>query len=99
MNVLLLLLFLFMAATAAVLLVGVTGFALGGRFNERWGNKLMQARVVLRNLLTVAAYTVKPHGGRRTPNRDARLLALRDAMLGRGGKMGPDVRKVCQSNR
>jgi len=53
----------------------------------------LQARVVLRNLLTVAAYTAKPHGGQRTSNRDARLRALRDAMLGRWGKVGPDVAK------
>lgn len=45
----------------------------------------LQARVVLRNLLTIAAYTAKPHGGRRIPNRDARLLALRDALLKRSG--------------
>jgi len=43
-----------------------------------------------RNLLTVAAYTLKPHGGQRLPNRNARLLALRDAALGRWGQMGAD---------
>ncbi len=58
----------------------------------------LQTRVVLRNLLTIAAYTAKPHGGLRIPNRDARLLALRDAALGRWGKMGPDVEKVCYEN-
>jgi GT2 family glycosyltransferase len=52
-----------------------------------------------RNLLAVAAYTAKPHGGQRIPNRNARLLALRDALLGRWGKMGPDVAKVCYPNR
>lgn len=53
MNALVVLLFVFMLATATVLLVGVVGFALGGRFNERWGNKLMQARVGLQ-LVAVA---------------------------------------------
>jgi len=53
------------------------------------------ARTVLRNLVTIAAYTAKPHGGRRLPHRNARLLALRDALLGRWGKMGPDVESVC----
>ncbi len=53
MNTLLVLLFVFMGATATVLLVGVTGFALGGRFNERWGNKLMQARVGLQLVAVV----------------------------------------------
>jgi GT2 family glycosyltransferase len=57
------------------------------------------SRVVLRNLLAVAAFTVKSHSGRRTPNRNARLLALRDAILGRWGRMGPDVAKVCYPNR
>lgn len=42
---------------------------------------------VLRQLGTVAAYTVKPHHGQRTPHRDARLLALRDATFGRWGKV------------
>lgn len=47
MNLLATLLLVFMAATALVLVVGVVGFVAGGRFNERWGNKLMQARVGL----------------------------------------------------
>ncbi len=47
MNLLATLLLLFMAATALVLVVGVVGFVAGGRFNDRWGNKLMQARVGL----------------------------------------------------
>lgn len=58
----------------------------------RW-RLLMQT--MLRNLATIAAYTVKPHGGARIPNRNARLLALRDALLGRWGKMGPDVAEIC----
>jgi GT2 family glycosyltransferase len=52
-------------------------------------------RVILRDLLSVAAYTVKPRGGLRLPHRDARLLALRDAFLGRWGRMGADVAAVC----
>jgi GT2 family glycosyltransferase len=50
-----------------------------------------------RQLLVVAAYTLKPHGGQRLPHRDARLLALRDAVVRRWGKMGPDVTAVCYS--
>lgn len=57
------------------------------------------SRVVLCNLMTIAAYTVKPHGGRRIPNRNARLLALLDASLGRWGKMGADVAKICYPSR
>jgi GT2 family glycosyltransferase len=52
-------------------------------------------RIVLRSLVTIAAYTTKPHGGKRLPHRNSRLLALRDALLGRWGKMGPDVEAVC----
>lgn len=48
----------------------------------------MLVRIVLRDLLTIAAYTLKPRGRERLPNRDARLMALRDALLGRWGKMG-----------
>lgn len=44
------------------------------------------SRVAMRNLITVAAYTVKSQGGRRIPHRNARLLALRDAVLGNWGK-------------
>jgi hypothetical protein len=59
------------------------------------GRLWLQTRIGLRNLATIAAYTAKPHGGQRIPNRNARLLALRDAVLGRWGKMGPDVAAVC----
>lgn len=52
-------------------------------------------KVTGRTLLTIAAYTFKPHGGARIRNRNARLLALRDALLGRWGKMGPDVAAIC----
>jgi len=52
-----------------------------------------------RNLATVAAYTMKSHHGQRTPHRNARLYALRDALLGRWGKMGGDVQQTCRSNR
>jgi hypothetical protein len=57
------------------------------------------SRAAGRDLLAVAASTVKSHGGQRTPNRNARLLALRDALRGRWGKMGPDVARVCYPDR
>lgn len=41
------LLLIAMLATAAVLLTGIFGFLRGGAFNEKYGNKLMQARVGL----------------------------------------------------
>lgn len=34
-------------AVVVVLVTGVAGFARGGKFNKQYGNKLMQARVVL----------------------------------------------------
>lgn len=34
-------------ATAVVLVIGVAGFAGGGKFNKKYGNKLMQMRVLL----------------------------------------------------
>lgn len=54
---------------------------------------------VFRNLGHIAAYTVKSSEGRRLPHRDARLFALRDAVLGRWGQMGPDVEAVCCPKR
>jgi GT2 family glycosyltransferase len=53
-------------------------------------------RSVVRELITIAAYTAKSHGGARRRNRNARVLALRDALLGRWGKMGADVADVCR---
>ena len=34
-------------AVVVVLVTGIAGFAGGGKFNRRYGNKLMQARVLL----------------------------------------------------
>jgi GT2 family glycosyltransferase len=48
-----------------------------------------------RNLAAIAAFTVKSHNGHRIPQRNARVLALRDSLLGRWGKMGDDVARVC----
>jgi hypothetical protein len=42
-----------MAATAAVLLTGIFGFLWGGAFNEKYGNKLMRARVGLQFVAVV----------------------------------------------
>jgi Hypoxia induced protein conserved region len=50
MNPLAVLLLIAMLATAGVLFVGLAGFFLGGAFNERYGNKLMRARVGLQLL-------------------------------------------------
>jgi GT2 family glycosyltransferase len=46
----------------------------------------------------IVAYTVKSQGGARLRNRDAKLLGVRDAVLGRWGQMGPDVARVCRKS-
>ena len=40
-------LFIALAAIVVVLLTGVLGMAAGGEFNRKYGNKLMQLRVLL----------------------------------------------------
>jgi hypothetical protein len=47
MNPIGILLLVAMVATAGVLVVGLFGFFQGGAFNEKYGNKLMRARVGL----------------------------------------------------
>ena len=53
MNLLPVLRLLAMLATAGVLMVGLVGFFRGGAFNEKYGNKLMRARVGLQLLAVV----------------------------------------------
>ncbi|MGC8880107.1 MAG: glycosyltransferase family 2 protein [Anaerolineae bacterium] len=53
------------------------------------------SRLLLRELRTLAAHSLKPCHHHLRRSRDARLLALRDALLGRWGKMGADVARVC----
>lgn len=52
-------------------------------------------RTVLRQLIVATAFTVKSQRGLRIPNRNARLFALRDALLDRWGPMGDDVKAAC----
>jgi hypothetical protein len=53
MNLIAILMLVAMLATVAVLFVGVAGFLRGGTFNERYGNKLMRARVSLQLVAVV----------------------------------------------
>lgn len=39
-----------MVITLGIVFVGVIGMARGGKFNERWGNKLMRARILFQML-------------------------------------------------
>lgn len=50
MNPVAVALMLAMLATVGVLVVGLVGFFHGGAFNDRYGNRLMQARVGLQLL-------------------------------------------------
>ncbi len=54
MNIVLpILVALSLLSVLGVLLIGIIGFIKGGAFNEKYGNKLMQARVILQGI-TVA---------------------------------------------
>ena len=53
MSIFTLTLFLFMAATVAVLAVGIISMVRGGEFNRKYGNRLMRARVILQGLTIV----------------------------------------------
>jgi hypothetical protein len=53
MSIIGILLLAAMLATLGVLAVGVVGFLRGGAFNERYGNKLMRARVGLQFLAVI----------------------------------------------
>lgn len=39
-----------MLSVLGVLVIGIVGFIKGGEFNKKYGNKLMQARVVLQGI-------------------------------------------------
>lgn len=49
-NVFFILMFAAMAAVLAVLAIGIVSMVRGGPFNEKYGNRLMQARVTLQGL-------------------------------------------------
>jgi GT2 family glycosyltransferase len=64
------------------------------------GTARLQAllRVFARTLRTVGAWTIKPAYRRDAlfhRRRDANLYAMRDFLLGRYGRMGPDVARAC----
>ncbi len=62
-------------------------------FLAKLSTGLRKARVLavagVQTLTHVAAFTVKNHDGRRIPHRNAKLLALCDALRGRWGPWGP----------
>ncbi|MCB1682544.1 MAG: twin transmembrane helix small protein [Alphaproteobacteria bacterium] len=49
-NVFVVLMLLAATAVLGVLVVGIVGMLKGGEFNKKYGNKLMQARVILQGL-------------------------------------------------
>jgi len=64
-----------------------------------WKRVSALTRAVMRDILAITAYTFKSRGGQRIANRDARSYAIRDALLGRWGRMGSDVEHVCYRGR
>jgi hypothetical protein len=55
-----------MAAVLGVLVIGIFGMAKGGSFNQKYGNRLMQARVYLQAAalgLFVLAILTRTQGG------------------------------------
>ena len=54
MNPLAIVLMLAMLATAGVLFVGLAGFLHGGAFNERYGKRMMRARVGVQLIAVLA---------------------------------------------
>jgi len=42
-----------MALTLLVLFIGIGSFAVGGKFNQKYGNKLMRARVLMQGLAVI----------------------------------------------
>lgn len=49
----------------------------------------------VRTLRTLLAWSLKPRYRYLKPHRDANLMALRDALIGRYGRMGHDVEAIC----
>lgn len=50
-------------AVVVVLITGIGGFARGGKFNKKYGNKLMQARVALQFLAVILLLLLALAGG------------------------------------
>lgn len=49
-TVFIILMALAMIATLVVLIIGIAAMMKGGKFNEKYGNKLMSARVILQGI-------------------------------------------------
>ena len=49
-NLFLILMILAMASVLGVLIIGIIAMIKGGEFNKKYGNRLMQARVMLQGL-------------------------------------------------
>ncbi len=70
------------------------------RFISRHWSGAAKIRLLVKSatkqMIAIIAYTIKPNHGERTPNRNARLLGLRDALLGRTGAMDHSTRIACR---
>ncbi|MFC3613847.1 twin transmembrane helix small protein [Lutimaribacter marinistellae] len=66
MDLLFIILLLAMAAVVIVLAIGIGGFAQGGKFNAKYGNKMMRLRLLFQFIavvLIVLYVTLRGMGG------------------------------------
>ncbi len=72
-------------------------------FIRRHWTGFQQLRLVLRDyaeqVARVIAYSARPCQGKKLPHRNARLYAIRDSLMGKWGRMGDDVARVCYTRR
>jgi GT2 family glycosyltransferase len=74
-------------------------FLIFGTHLQGWRRLHAQVLNTTRTMRTLLAWSIKPKYRNLKRHRSANLLALRDAYLGRFGKMGEDVASVCYQNR
>lgn len=80
---------------AAAYYITRNNFLIFGSHLQGWRRIRAQSLNAARTIRTVLAWSVKPKYRNLRRHRSANLLALRDAYLGRYGKMGEDVASVC----
>ncbi|WP_425046609.1 twin transmembrane helix small protein [Primorskyibacter sp. S87] len=52
-NIVFILMIVAMLAVVVVLMIGVGGFAQGGKFNAKYGNKMMRLRIIMQAIAVV----------------------------------------------
>ena len=84
-----------LASPAATYYMSRNGFLLYSLHLRGWARYRTLTRYLLRTLRVIAAWTLKREYRHLQRHRNANLLAIRDAWLGRFGPMGADVRRIC----